>query len=76
MEHLVKGFPLTVYTDHKNNIFTDSLYANKRLARKLLRWTLEIEEMGLKITRVWIKGTDNILGGRSESESARSRRSS
>ncbi|MCS5674156.1 MAG: Ty3/Gypsy family RNase HI domain-containing protein, partial [Acidimicrobiales bacterium] len=62
VEHLVKGFPLTVYTDHKNNIFTDSLYANKRLARKLLRWTLEIEEMGLKITRVWIKGTDNILG--------------
>ena len=62
VEHLVKGFPITVYTDHKNNIFTDSLYANKLLARKLLRCALEIEEMGLQVKRVWIKGVANILG--------------
>ena len=34
--HLTKGFVVIVYTDHKNNLFTDALFANKRISRKLL----------------------------------------
>ena len=44
-EHLVKGFPLTLYTDHKNNLLNDSLKANQRFQKKLLRWSLELEEL-------------------------------
>ena len=59
---MVKGFPLVVYTDHKNNLFTGALLANKRINKKLLRWSLDVEEYGERIQRVWLKGTDNILG--------------
>ena len=39
--HLTKGFVVIVYTDHRNNLFTSSLFANKRINKKLLRWSLE-----------------------------------
>ena len=62
VEHLSKGFPLIVYTDHKNNLFTDTLVGGKRIQKKLVRWSLEVDEMTSKVTRVWLKGEDNILG--------------
>ena len=61
-EHLTKGFPVVLYTDHKNNLFTDSLVGGKKIQKKLVRWSLEVDEMASKVTRVWLKGEDNILG--------------
>ena len=53
---------MIVYTDHRNNIFTDSLFANKRISKKLLRWALDLEDLGSRVVRVWLRGEDNILG--------------
>ena len=49
VDHVTKGTPVIVYTDHKDNLFTGSLLANKRMQKKLLRWTLEIEELGIMV---------------------------
>jgi len=62
VDNMTRGFPMIVYTDHKNNLFTGSLLSNKRMQKKLLRWTLEIEELGTQVQRVWLAGKDNILG--------------
>ena len=61
-EPYTKGFRLVVLTGHKNNLFTGALLANKRVNKKLLRWAIDVEEMGDRIQRIWIKGTENILG--------------
>ncbi len=55
--HLTKGFVVIVYTDHRNNLFTSSLFANRRINKKLLRWALDLEDLGSRIVRVWLKGT-------------------
>ena len=57
-----KGFRVVVYTDHKNNLFTGSLLANRRVNKKLLRWAINLEEVGDMVQLVWIKGADNVLG--------------
>ena len=62
VDPLVHGFPLIVYTDHRNNLFTGSLLANRRMQKKLLRWSLELDELCKRVQRVWIAGKDNILG--------------
>ena len=62
VDHLVKGYPLVCLMDHKNNLFTSSLFGNRRVNKKLLRWALDIEAYGTRVTRKWIKGTDNTLG--------------
>ena len=54
-------FPVTVLTDHKNCLFTDSLLSNRRVNKKLLRWAIDIEEWGDSIRRVWIIGKDHVL---------------
>ena len=79
VDPLVKGSPLAVYTDHQNNLFTGSLLANKRMQKKLLRWTLEIEELGSLVQRVWLAGNlagrqGQHLGGCPQSQPKRSRR--
>ncbi|MEO2123515.1 MAG: RNase H-like domain-containing protein, partial [bacterium] len=63
-EHLTKGFTVTLYTDHKNNLFTGAMLGNKRINKKLLRWSMECEEYGVgsRIRREWVKGIDNVLG--------------
>ena len=33
MEHLIKGFTTCVYTDHKNNFFSDSVLDNRRQSK-------------------------------------------
>ena len=60
-EPYIKGFKTVVLTDHKNNLFTGSLLANRRVNKKLLRWAIDIEEWGDSIPRVWIKGKDHVL---------------
>ncbi len=62
VDPMTRGFPLVVLTDHKNNLFTQSLLGNRRMQKKLLRWSLELEDLCTRVTRVWIKGTDNVLG--------------
>lgn len=61
-EPLTKGFFLVVLTDHKNNHFTGSVLATRRVNKKLLRWACDLEEMGDRIRHVWIKRSDNVLG--------------
>ena len=63
--HLVKGFPLIVYTDHKNNLFTNSLLGNKRINKKLLRWSLDLEEYGERVQRIVndLENSDVVLVG-------------
>ena len=61
-EHITKGFQVTVLTDHKNNLFTSSLLANRRVNKKLLRWAIDLEELGSMVKRVWIKGSEHVLG--------------
>ena len=48
-DHLVKGFVVECYTDHRNNLFTGSQKGNKRINKKILRWSLDIEEYGERI---------------------------
>ena len=62
VHHLTKGFTIHVYMDHKNNLFTNSLLSNRRVNKKLLRWALDIEELGDRVHRHWIAGKDNVLG--------------
>ena len=62
VHHIVKGFPVIVYTDHRNNLFTSSLLGNRRIHKKLLGCALDLEEMGSRIKRVWIKSKDHALG--------------
>ena len=60
--HFTKGFQVVVYTGHKNNFVTSLLLSNRRINKKLLRWSLDLEELGSKISRIWLKGVDNVLG--------------
>ena len=61
-DHLTQGFRVIVCADHKNNIFTGSLLSNRRVDNKLLRWSLDIDDIGDRILRIWAKGADNVLG--------------
>ena len=46
---------------HRNNLFTNSLIAKKRVNKKLLRWALDLDEYGSRLKRQWIRGVDNVL---------------
>ena len=61
VDQLIKGFRVVLYTDHKNNLLTNSSLGNRRVNKKLLRWALDIEELGGRVIKVWLKGKDNIL---------------
>ena len=56
-ERLIRGFKVYVYMDHKINLFT--LLDNRRVAKRLVHWTLELQRFN--IVRVWIRGEANIL---------------
>ena len=60
-EPYTKGFEVLVLMDHKNNLFTNSLLGSRRVSKKLLRWSLDLEEYGTRLVRQWIRGADNIL---------------
>ena len=38
------------------------MLGGKRINKKLLRWSLDIDEFGSLVKRKWIKGTENVLG--------------
>ena len=58
-ERLIRGFKVYVYMDHKNNLFTEALLDNRRVAKKMVNWALELQHFN--IVRVWIRGEANIL---------------
>ena len=60
-DHLVKGFTMHCFTDHRNNLFTNSLKGNIRLNKKTLRWSLDIEEYGDRVRLHWVRGAENVL---------------
>ena len=48
-----------LYMDHKNNMFKESLLENRRIAKKVSTWALELQQFD--VVRVWIRGEANIL---------------
>jgi len=58
-ERLIRGFKVYVYMDHKNNLYTEALLDNRRVAKKMVNWALELQHFN--IVRVWIRGEANIL---------------
>ena len=58
-ERLIRGFKVYVYMDHKNSLYHEALIDNRRIAKKMLNWALEIQHFN--IVRVWIRGEANIL---------------
>ena len=46
LDKLIKGFRTYVYMDHKNNLFVGSFLTNKRVNKKLLRWSLDLDAYG------------------------------
>ena len=58
-ERLIRGFKVYVYMDHKNNLYHETLLDNRRIAKKMLNWALELQHFN--IVRVWIRGEANIL---------------
>ena len=59
MERYIRGLLCFVYIDHKNNLFTKSMLDNRRIAKKVSNWALELQ--CFNIVRVWIRGEANIL---------------
>ena len=59
-ERFIKGLLCVVYTDHKNNMFLSSMLDNRRIAKKVSNWALELQQFNLE--RNWIRGEANILG--------------
>ena len=47
VEPLTKGFPIIVYTDHKNNLFSSALLDNRRMAKKVSTWAIELQHFNL-----------------------------
>ena len=58
-ERLIRGLLTFVYVDHKNNLFVHSMLDNRRIAKKVSNWALELQ--CFNIVRVWIRGEANIL---------------
>ena len=58
-ERFIKGLLCVVYTDHKNNMFLSSMLDNRRIAKKVSNWALELQQFNLE--RNWIRGEANIL---------------
>merc|ERR1712039_508660 len=55
----LRGLLCFVYIDHKNNLFTESMLDNRRIAKKVSNWALELQ--CFNIVRIWIRGESNIL---------------
>ena len=58
-ERLIRGFHVYCFIDHKNNIFSEAQFDNRRRSKKLSNWALELQ--CFDIARVWIRGEANIL---------------
>ena len=52
-ERLIRGFKVYVYMDHKNNLYHEALLDNRRIAKKMLNWALELQHFN--IVRVWMR---------------------
>ena len=58
-EKFLRGLLSYVYIDHKNNLFAESMLDNRRIAKKVSNWALELQ--CFNIVRIWIRGQANIL---------------
>ena len=58
-EKMIRGLLTFVYIDHKNNLFVRSMLDNRRIAKKVSNWALELQ--CFNIVRIWIRGEANIL---------------
>ena len=58
-EKMSRGLSTFVYIDHKNNLFVHSMLDNRRIAKKVSNWALELQ--CFNIVRIWIRGEANIL---------------
>ena len=58
-EKMIRGLLTFVYIDHKNNLFVHSMLDNRRIAKKVSNWALELQ--CFNIVRIWIRGEANIL---------------
>ena len=56
----VKSFKVFLFTDHRNNTFRSKIQPTRRVSKKLLKMCIEIEP--LLIERVYLAGSENILG--------------
>merc|ERR1711972_1179849 len=59
MGKYLRGLLTYVYIDHKNHLFTESMLDNRRIAKKVSNWALELQ--CFNIVRIWIRGQANIL---------------
>lgn len=71
---IVKGFPTTIFCDHKNNGSQEleSIISRRGCKPKVIRWVNEIKMSLAQMNRVWLKGEENVLadyGSRSGSKS-------
>ena len=55
----MRGLLTYVYIDHKNNLYAESMLDNRRIAKKVSNWALELQ--CFNIIRIWIRGQANIL---------------
>ena len=58
-EKYLRGLLSYVCIDHKNNLLAESMLDNRRLAKKVSNWALELQSFN--IVRIWIRGQANIL---------------
>ena len=60
LERYCKGYKKFLFTDHRNNTFRAKLNPSRRIAKKLLRIAVELDE--LNIERIYLAGEWNVLG--------------
>ena len=53
-DRFVKGLRFILYTDHKNNTFEEALLDNRRIAKKVFGWALDLQAYNFE--RCWIVG--------------------
>ena len=59
LEPWVKGFMVTLWTDHLNTTYIQALSGSRRINKKITGWALEVVDI-LRV-RVWRKGVTNVL---------------
>ena len=59
-QRFCKSYKLFVFTDHRNNTFRTKIQPSRRVSKKLLKMYIEMEPLGIE--RVYLAGSENILG--------------
>ena len=51
-EKMIRGLLTFVYIDHKNNLFNAAMLGNKRIAKKVSGWALELQWFNLSLIHI------------------------